>query len=138
MAEDTIKPSQRKTVKDAKKRRDIERMNKETDQYLKEFARRRTIKEALPDMEVYKRATPMASLGQMMPPRQPSAKLSDIKEGSQLTPKQRQKVDKLIKEFHGQPSKKEIRLKKGGAVKKGGKVRGDGICKQGKTKGRMV
>ena len=57
-------------------------------------------------------------------------------------------IEKIMPEFLKKQKEKnkalkdvEKGMKYGGKVhkmKKGGKVRGDGICKQGKTKGRMV
>lgn len=63
----------------------------------------------------------------------------------QLTPEEATRMEKLRDEFHGKTRMGTTQLKKGGKVKSKSKSksktnyrRGDGICKKGKTKGRMV
>jgi len=141
MAEDKIKPSQRKTVRDAEERRKRERMMKEL-KGVPESAR-------------------SGMLASRIPPR--SKPKSDEEFQGYLNKKIRGEIapgaegvypgrigDRFDTFMYGpieplppslRPQQRRASMKKGGSVKSKSKTncrRGDGICKRGKTKGRMV
>jgi hypothetical protein len=138
MDEDKIKPSQRKTVRDAEKRRKRERMV--------EGLRR------LPEMPVPPRkqaadmvlnpSTVMAKAAEGTRRAMEKAGISPVRGvmapglGRQERPAGMKKGGKVKKGYHKMPDGK---IMKDSAHKKTAKcTRGDGCAKKGKTKGRMV
>ena len=143
---------------DDKKLDEIIKSRKEKDkrekmrEMIKEIERQRRTKEDIRRIEELEAKRPH-ELGRMSRP-------SDIEKGSsvprqgyllprrprkprsiQLTPEEAARMERLRDEFHGRTRKGTTQLKKGGKVKCKSKTncrRGDGICKKGKTKGRMV